>query len=231
MTETRTDWSAVLAGAVLATAIALVLVAFGTALGLGMTSPYEGEGASRALFATAAGVWLLWIQLASFSAGGYVVGRLRARRADESAHETDVRDGLHGLLVWGVGVIAAAVISFGAAGAAGAAAGAADRGPAAVIAGVAGEETGQTLEGAAAEEGRENLRALDEALAERQAEVARKWSVLAAFATAAALLAGAVAAFFCAHVGGNHRDRNVVLPFFARTPPAHAGSATPTPAP
>jgi hypothetical protein len=55
-------------------------------------------------------------------------------------------------------------------------------------------------------------------VAERQAEVARKLSVLAALATAAAMLAGAVAAFFAAHAGGNHRDRNVTLPFFSSRP-------------
>jgi hypothetical protein len=148
MSDARTDWSAILAGAVLATAIALVLIAFGVALGLGASSPYEGEGASRALFATAAGVWLLWIQLVSFSAGGYVAGRLRARKADESEHETDVRDAMHGLLVWGVGVIAAAVISFGSLNAAGRTADDAANAAPASIAQAAAEEAAQASRGA-----------------------------------------------------------------------------------
>jgi hypothetical protein len=38
--------------------------------------------------------------------------------------------------------------------------------------------------------------------------------VLAAFVTAASLLVGAVAAFYAAGQGGNHRDRGTVLPFF-----------------
>lgn len=210
----RTDWGAVMAGAVLATAIALVLIAFGLAMGLGISSPYEGEGAAPALFATAAGLWLLWIQLVSFSCGGYIAGRLRVRRTEESEHEADVRDSLHGLLVWGVGVIAAAFISVAGLSAAGVGTDAADRGTAASVVRAASEEVSKEVEQAAADEPRENPEAADESLAERRAEVTRKVGVLAAFATAASLLAGAVAAFFAAHVGGNHRDANVQLPFF-----------------
>lgn len=213
----RTDWGAVMAGAVLATAIALVLIAFGLAMGLGISSPYEGEGAAPALFATAAGLWLLWIQLVSFSCGGYVAGRLRARRTAESEHEADVLDSMHGLLVWGVGIIAAAFISMAGFSAAGAGAEATDRGMAASIARTATQEVDQEVDQAAANEPGENREAADESLAERRAEVTRKIGVLAAFATAASLLAGAVAAFFAAHVGGNHRDANVQLPFFTST--------------
>lgn len=227
MTGTRTDWSAIFAGATLATAIALVLAAFGLSMGLGMASPYEGEGASRAAFALAAGMWLLWIQLVAFAAGGYVAGRLRARRPEETEHENDVRDGLHGLVVWSVGVIAAAVISLGGLGAGGAATAAADRGFPAAIVGAAGDEVEQAASGAAAEERADNPEARDETLAEQKAEVTRKWSVLAALFTALALLAGAVAAFYSAHVGGNHRDNNVVLPFFTREKPRVAVAPNP----
>jgi hypothetical protein len=216
--SSRIDWAAILAGAVLATAVGLVLATFGAALGLSITSPYEGEGASPALYAIGAGVWVLWIQLVSFTIGGYVAARLRPRVPELTEHETDVRDGMHGLLVWGVGVIAAAIISFATLGGATATANDGTRGSlAASVAQAAGEEIDQ----AAAREGATNPQAADESASERRAEVARKLTILAAFITAASLLAGAAAAFFAAGSGGHHRDRSTQLKFFVlRTAPA-----------
>jgi hypothetical protein len=211
--DCRVDWAAVFAGAVLTTATALILLTFGAALGLSVTSPYEGEGLNPPLYALGAGLWMLWVQLVSFTIGGYVAARLRAPQPDLTAHETDVRDGMHGLLVWGVGVIAAAVITFAGIGATAAASGA-DAGAGARIAeAVAGE----VAEGAA-REAATNPEAADESASERQAEVARKLTILAAFITAASLLAGAAAAFYAAGFGGKHRDQATVLPFFTIRP-------------
>ncbi len=62
--DTRVDWAAIFAGAVVATAIGVILTTFGLGLGLAVNSPYEGEGSSPALFAIGAGVWLLLTQVA-----------------------------------------------------------------------------------------------------------------------------------------------------------------------
>jgi hypothetical protein len=207
------DWGAVFAGAVLATAVALILLTFGAGLGLSVTSPYEGEGANPALYAIGAGLWMLWVQLVSFSIAGYVTARLRARRGDATDHEVDVRDGLHGLLAWGVGVIAAALISLATLGSAGGAAAATEDAPRGVAASVA-EAASAEIADAASGETAANPEARDESAAERQAEIARKLTVLAAFITAASMLAGAAAAFFSAGFGGKHRDRNTQLKFF-----------------
>jgi hypothetical protein len=207
--RSNVDWAAVIAGAVLATAIGLILSAFGIGLGLSVNSPYEGEGVSPAMFAFGAGLWLLAIQVLSFWMGGYVAARLRTRR-ETTEHETDVRDGLHGLLVWGVGVIAAAIISFATIGGGAAAASNANGSLVASVAQAAGAEVDQ----AAAREPRENPAARNETTAEQRAELVRKLTVLSAFVTAASLLVGSVAAFFAAGVGGNHRDRNTQLKFF-----------------
>ena len=77
--RSRVDWGAVFAGAVVATAIGLVLLTFGAGLGLSVTSPYEGEGMGPVAYAIAAGLWILWVQLLSFSIGGYIAARLRAQ--------------------------------------------------------------------------------------------------------------------------------------------------------
>lgn len=104
------DWPAVIAGAVLASAISLVLITFGSAIGLSLTSPFDNTGMSAVGLAIALGLWLVWVQVSSFMAGGYVTGRMRRRLHDATEHESDVRDGIHGLVVWGVGVLLGASI-------------------------------------------------------------------------------------------------------------------------
>jgi len=104
------DWCAIAAGAMLATAVSIILFTFGTAIGLSMVSPYEGEGASRAAYFAALGLWTVWIIVSSFMAGGYLAGRLRRRVGDGTEHEVDVRDGAHGLLVWATGVVIASLL-------------------------------------------------------------------------------------------------------------------------
>ena len=104
------DWAAILAGAALAAAISLVMLSFGSAIGLGITSPLPGEGVSFFWFAIAAGLWLLWVQVSSFMAGGYLAGRLRRRIGGATEDEVDMRDGSHGLLVWAVGTLVGAVL-------------------------------------------------------------------------------------------------------------------------
>ena len=42
------DWAAIIAGGLLATAISFILITFGSAIGLSLTSPYEGSGFSAA---------------------------------------------------------------------------------------------------------------------------------------------------------------------------------------
>jgi cytoskeletal protein RodZ len=149
----------------------------------------------------------------SFYIGGYIAARLKPR-ASVSEHETDVRDGLHGLVVWGVGVIAAGVIALAGIGGVGAVAHAPENQTIASTVQAASQEVDQSVDQAASEEPSANPQARDESAVERRANIARKVSVIAAFITAASLLAGAVAAFFGAHAGGQHRDRNVMWAFF-----------------
>jgi hypothetical protein len=107
------DWPAVIAGTVIAAAISLILLTFGTAIGLSMTSPYAGEGVSRNLFAIILGIWVVWVIVSSNIAGGYVAGRMRRRIGDATEDESDVRDGIHGATMWGLGVLVAAALTLG----------------------------------------------------------------------------------------------------------------------
>lgn len=125
------DWPAIIAGAVVASAISLVLLAFGSALGLTLASPFENQGMSAVGLAIGFGLWLVWVQVSSFMAGGYVTGRMRRRLFDATEHESDVRDGMHGLAMWGTGVvIGGLLLALGATGALGLAAGTAAGGAA-----------------------------------------------------------------------------------------------------
>jgi hypothetical protein len=104
------DWGAVIAGAVIAAAISFVLFAFGAAVGLSITSPYPAEGVSAVTFALVLGLWIVLVTVMSFLAGGYFTGLLMQRRA-AGDHETEMRDGMHGVLAWGFGVLLGALIT------------------------------------------------------------------------------------------------------------------------
>ena len=109
------EWGAVLAGAFLAAALSFVLLTFGAAIGLSATSPWPNSGASAKVIASIAVFWAMAQQIGAFMAGGYVAGRMRSRW-HEAGHESEFRDGLHGGLVWAVGVVIGAALFLSAAG-------------------------------------------------------------------------------------------------------------------
>jgi hypothetical protein len=110
------EWGAVFAGAILAAALSFVLLTFGTAIGLSATSPWPGSGLSAKVIASLAVFWTMAQQIGSVMLGGYIAGRTRSRW-HETGHEAEFRDGLHGALVWGVGVLLSGLLVFAAAGA------------------------------------------------------------------------------------------------------------------
>ena len=112
------DWCAIAAGTTIAAAISILFVAFGSAVGLTLVSPFAGEGTPIVGMAIASGLWLLWVNVSSFLAGGYITGRMRRRVGDATEHESDVRDGSHGLLAWALGVVLLAVFAAASIGAA-----------------------------------------------------------------------------------------------------------------
>lgn len=114
MVDTRTDlrpagmsvhWSAVVAGAVAAAALALVLHAFGGAIGLAVSSTAPTwRDASLALWLLS-GVYLILVALLAYGLGGYVAGRLASPLKGASEAEGELRDGAHGMLVWGLATL------------------------------------------------------------------------------------------------------------------------------
>lgn len=105
------DWPAIIAGIVLASAISLVLITFGSAVGLNFLDFGYGDGPNPIVVGIVAASWFLWVQISSFMAGGYLTGRLRRRYFDANEDESDLRDGAHGLLVWAGAAILGAVLA------------------------------------------------------------------------------------------------------------------------
>ncbi len=205
------DWPAILAGAVVATAIASVFTTFGAALGLGLVSPYEGEGSATAAL-IAVGTWMLWTTISSFMAGGYITGRMRRRVDHASADEVAVRDGIHGLAVWGVGVLVAAFLL-------GASADTAARvtaDTAAAVATMPMETTGATGAEAQSTTQTAETATISEAEAKAIAETARKYSVISAFVLASALMIAGAGSYWASGIGGQHRDEGRVFARFGR---------------
>ena len=98
------DWAAIFGGSVVAVAIASVFTGFGAALGLSTISAEPGEGSFN-LMLIISGLWVVVTLVASYMAGGYIAGRMRRRVDSVSADEVTARDGLNGLVVWGLGII------------------------------------------------------------------------------------------------------------------------------
>ena len=105
------DWGPVILGALGAAAMSVVLLAFGSALGLSVVSPYAYAGISAKGAAILAAVYLALVMVASFAAGGYIAGRMRSpwRTTDET--ESHFRDGAHGFGVWAIGVLLGAAMA------------------------------------------------------------------------------------------------------------------------
>lgn len=99
------SWPAVFAGAFVAAALSLILVALGTGIGLSAISPWDGAGASASAVGKGAIVWLILTELIASSVGGYLAGRLRTKWVNIHTDEVYFRDTAHGFLVWAVGLV------------------------------------------------------------------------------------------------------------------------------
>jgi hypothetical protein len=99
------SWAAVMAGAFVAAALSLALLALGTGIGFSAVSPWENAGSSASTIGWTAIIWLVLMQLIAASVGGYLAGRLRTKWVNVHTHEVYFRDTAHGFLVWAVGLV------------------------------------------------------------------------------------------------------------------------------
>ncbi len=104
------SWAAVIAGAFVASAFSLALVALGAGIGLISVSPWSSNNPSVTTFTVLAAAWFIAVELFACGVGGYIAGRLRSGWARVHTDEVFFRDTAHGLLVWAVGAVITAVL-------------------------------------------------------------------------------------------------------------------------
>ena len=98
-------WTPAVAGALIATAFSTVLIAFGTAIGLGVASSAPTWRDASVSLWLLSGIYLILVSLFSFGIGGYVAGRIRTNLPASAPDDIEHRDGLHGLAAWAIAVV------------------------------------------------------------------------------------------------------------------------------
>jgi hypothetical protein len=104
------SWPAIIAGAFVAAAVSLTLLALGSGLGFASISPWPNRGISAMTFTITAAIWLIVMQWVSAGLGGYIAGRLRTRWIGTHTHEVFFRDTAHGLVTWAVATVFMAAV-------------------------------------------------------------------------------------------------------------------------
>lgn len=99
------SWAAIAAGAFVAAALSLSLMALGAGAGLSSLSPWSNSGISPSAVGMGALLWLAIAEIISCSIGGYIAGRLRTKWVDVHSDEVYFRDTAHGFLVWAVALV------------------------------------------------------------------------------------------------------------------------------
>lgn len=107
--EIRTSflqWGPIIAGSLVAAALSLVFLAFGSAIGFGVLSSSPTWRDTSPALTVASGIYLLLTALVSFGLGGYVTGRLRERwHPTAHANFVEFRDGVHGVVSWAIAAV------------------------------------------------------------------------------------------------------------------------------
>jgi len=104
------SWASIAAGAVVAAAISLVLLALGAGLGLSSISPWADSGVSASTFKNAAGIYLVVVAVMSSAIGGYLAARLRTKWSGIHTNEAFFRDTAHGFIAWAFATILSASV-------------------------------------------------------------------------------------------------------------------------
>lgn len=152
--KSAASWPSIIAGAAVAVAATLVMIALGSGIGFASISPWADHGVTATTFAISTAIWLILTQWISAALGGYLAGRLRTRWTGVHTHEVFFRDTAHGLITWAVAtVLVAAVATSGVMSGVGAAGHAASQVAAAGVQGAAAGAAAGGTQGAAGSTG------------------------------------------------------------------------------
>jgi hypothetical protein len=104
------DWCAILGAVIISAASLTILTAFGVALGFASVSPWTSNPSGTTLIVGAA-AWFAITALYAGAVGGYITGRLRKPSVGVSTDERTTRDGVHGLIAWGLGLLLSGMLA------------------------------------------------------------------------------------------------------------------------
>jgi hypothetical protein len=117
----RFQWSPIIVGALVASAVSIILVTFGASLGLGVSSASPTWRDTSIALCLLSGVFLILQALVAFGCGGYVAGRTRTSNAIISetrisedptlAEDSERRDGFQGIAAWALAVVIVALVA------------------------------------------------------------------------------------------------------------------------
>src|ERR1043166_8186387 len=107
-------WGAVIAGAIAAAGLAFVLHAFALGIGFSVSSTAPTWRDASIALVLASGLYLVLVALASYSFGGYIAARAFRPATAGTIEAGEFRDGLHGLIVWALAPLLAALLALGA---------------------------------------------------------------------------------------------------------------------
>jgi hypothetical protein len=93
------QWPAIFAGGVAAAGVSFTLHAFAAGIGISLLSTAPTWRDSTALNWFLSDLYLVFVALSAFVAGGYISGRMRSPLKIDAAVE--FRDSMHGLVTWG----------------------------------------------------------------------------------------------------------------------------------
>lgn len=104
------QWPVIFAGAVAAAGLSFTLNAFAAGIGLSLVSTAPTWRDASSWLALVGGLYLLFVALLAFALGGYVAGRMRTP-VNLTTREMEFRDGIHGVITWGLAVILTATFA------------------------------------------------------------------------------------------------------------------------
>ncbi|POO50694.1 hypothetical protein [Agrobacterium rosae] len=105
------DWPAIFAGTAIASGTVAVLTAFAGGLGLNAISADNG-GELSITWLIVTGLFVVLSMVASYMLGGYITGRMRRPVGGSATRdELTTRDGINGLVVWGIGTVVSAFLA------------------------------------------------------------------------------------------------------------------------
>lgn len=230
------DWGAIICGALIATAISLILTTFLAGIGLSAFEPGSPDEVGFTTVAIMTALCYIFVHVGSFGVGGYIAGRMRAPAFDASSDEVAIRDGVHGLAMWALAALAGAYLATsGLNSAAGAAASAVKTTASAAmavteqasdvwfsqlseedrteIANVIQRRTGISSQEARARVDKtfsvpSAIKNVSSDDVAKATDKAAFWASMLAFLIAATSLVAAAVAWWAADLGGHHRDTN-----------------------